>query len=249
MKDADNRAFSGNSFRGRKQHQARIRFFLLLFISLTVWTGCSNDRGDPLAAGDKSGSFGGSLVSGADGPNLAVTEQNRLGLCQEVFSQLYSVYLKAVPAVLTAPDIAGGVRVLGNYKGYTVVRDLTDVPDTLRNNRTLYFVLAVTFFDYSESGGLFLGGSAGYSTSTEKIGAEWEQRDILLSDGLAFAGNFSGSIEFENFLLPVDPAGGLIGVGASAGELSSHLLTGEVIITSGGQTFRFNPYLWTQAPE
>jgi len=233
----------------RKNPDTRLLIFALFLAAAALWAGCSSGRGDPLAAGDRAGDYGGLLISGADGPNLAVTDQNRLDLCQEVFSQLYSVYLKAVPAVITSPVVANGVRVLGNYKGYAVVRDLTDIPDSLENNQTLYFDLTVTFFDYSESGLLYIGGGVGCSTSMKKSGNQWLQEDLLLSDGLAFAGNFSGSIEFEDFLLPVDPAGGLISFDADEGVLGSHRLTGNVVIKSGDQTFRFNPYYQSPIPQ
>ncbi|HUU28458.1 MAG TPA: hypothetical protein VM123_11660 [archaeon] len=218
----------------------KLWILILAVAAAAIWAACSTNRSDPLSADLGTNDYGGSLNTGKDRPNLAVTEQNKLELCQEVFEQLYSSFLKGCGITANAPFPGEAVRITGNYNGYAVVNTQ---PDTLEVSQTIVSsTFEITYFNFSESGKLFFGGKIGFSGSWGKGGDSRVPDDILLGLGLVFAGYFSGSIEFENFSLPIDSTGKLIKVDASAFDLISHPAQGSVTIRSGSETFKFNPY-------
>ncbi|MFH1070959.1 MAG: hypothetical protein V1794_15175 [Candidatus Glassbacteria bacterium] len=219
------------SFLVRKNPDAKLWVFALLSAFAALWAGCSNERGDPLAAPGE----GGSLSAGRNGPNLAVNAQNQLALCQEAFEQLFGAYLKALLLRASAPTAGETVRFLGNYTGYALVGAVQDsAADSLAASLAAGSSFVVTFYDFSESGKLFIGGSIEYAGSLRE--------DLYLDNAIAFAGDYSGTMKFLNFRLPVDSSNNLFPVTATTEELLSHPAVGNVQITSGDYKVLFNPY-------
>lgn len=207
-----------------------ISIFTLLVIVAAGLSTCSANRVDPVAIGNKAGGFGGWLTSGADGPNQIVQNSNRLILSNGIFAQIYSAYEKSISALSPPPTWTNTVRFLGGHKGHAVVQIIDDTPDSLKNNTTFYYHLSITFYDYSDSRKFFIGGQISLLTLKKlNNNNKWVQEDILLEGGLVFAGDYSGSIEFESFLMLVNSA-------------SSHLISGNVVIRSGEEILSFNPY-------
>ena len=207
---------------------------------LIFFAACSGGRGDPTSTGGGTGDLGGSLSSGKNGTNIAVVDPNRLQFSLELLKELYPSFLKAISVTAAAPSSTNEIRVLGNFQGYAVA---ASVPDTSGSSITVN-QFEITYFDYSESGKIFFGGKVSYSGSFSKSGTIWiPGRMIFNSGGLAFAGSYSGTITFDNFRLFFDAAGATIDFITAPNEVICPLpLQGNLNITSGSGTLRFNPY-------
>ena len=215
---------------------------ILIFISLAYLTSCSNNRVDPVATENVAGDFGGWLASGGDGPNEIVEYGERLIFFQNIFTRFYGSFKKSLFPLAMAPSFINSVRVLGNSKGNFTVEYSDVIPDSLKNSSTNYYNLNMTFYDYSDDGRNYLGGKLSCSTSIKISTGGSEQADMLLDGGLVFAGDYTGSIEFDNFNALLHSDGKLVGLSPDSVDLSKHIVSGNIIIRSGDETFTFNPY-------
>ncbi|MFH1070958.1 MAG: hypothetical protein V1794_15170 [Candidatus Glassbacteria bacterium] len=231
----------GKAYYGRKKSVVKLRIFALLVAAAAVWTTCSKDRGDPLSVAGGTGDFGGSLASGKNGPNLAVTEQNKLEFCWAIFHELYPSFLKAVNGTAIVPISGDQVRILGTYTGYAIA----SLPPKTSGTSATVNGLELTYFDYSESGTIFLGGKAVYSGEFIKNDLSLvPNRFVLDTGGLVFAGKYSASVKFDDFRIFFDSWGVMINFITELDSVICFLpLQGDMFIESGDNSLLFfNPY-------
>jgi len=232
---------STRSFFERQESRIKPCFFALLFAAAAVWTTCSKDRGDPLSVAGGTGDFGGSLASGKNGPNLAVAEQNSLEFCWAIFHELYPSFLKAVNGTAIVPISGDQVRILGTYTGYAIA----SLPPKTSGTSVTVNDLELTYFDYSESGTIFLGGKAVYSGEFTKNDLSLIPKGFVIEKGeLAFAGSYSGTVKFDDFRIFFDSWGVMINFITELDSVICFLpLQGDMFIESGDNSLLFfNPY-------
>lgn len=198
--------------------------------------GCSENRGDPIAANVNEVSFGGSLVSGGNLANAAVTDQNKFTLSQDVFWQLYLSYVAALKQAGQAPE-TGTVRILGNFNGNAVVESQ---PIAIQpGNQTVIYDATITYNDYSQDGKLYLGGQVSFHGTWAEVANATLPVELRLDGGVAYAGGFEGTIEFIDFKLGIDSVGNLIPPGTAGSGFAAE---GRVLIVSSDQQLIVIPY-------
>jgi len=214
---------------------------LALAVAFSVFSAsCGSGRGDPTTTPGGTGDLGGSLASGKNGANLAVTDPNSLAFSLELFKDLYPSFLKAMSGTSIVPEAGGQVRILGGFTGYGIA---SLPPDTLGTSATING-LEITYYDYSEAGRIFMGGKVTFSGTFSKVGTRWvPTRVILNSGGLAFAGSYSGTVTFDSLRVFFDSQGALIDFIQEPDSVICPLpIQGNMFVNSGGGTLRFNPY-------
>ncbi len=210
----------------------RIKSLSLLLVFGVIFFACGEGRQDPTGI---DGGSGLTLTKGTGGPNLVVTLSNADSASQTINEAIFAALPKAAYAVALDPSITEPVRMMGDYSGYAVV----DGPGTMVETSTNYD-FKLTFYDYSDDGSIYFGGSLQYLSSIVDQG---EQKKIVYVNGeIKFAGLYTGFIKYNNFLLPIDGSENLISIFAPDSVLEDVLRGGTVTFNSGGNEFIFNPY-------
>ncbi len=205
-----------------------------------IVTACSQGRQDPFGPNDQGGSNGDYLTKGGDGPNLVITDDNKLSACQKIDEKVFALFFNAASALSTGPQKTGeAVRIFGTYWGYATVSGSTS---SNQDSTTFAYNLNLKLYDYSDSGSIYIGGNLQYASSGIFFHGKWVNTLILISDSIQFAGAYTGSIKFDGFRLPTDTLGQLISLFAPAIILKSVERQGFVTIKSGGNRFVLNPY-------
>ena len=217
----------------------KTEIILLVLIASGLLVGCSENRTDPLSAGLGTLDYGGALTMGQNRPNILVNEDNKWELCRDIFDEIFPSFEKSRLVHTTSPTSENTVRILGDYYGYAII----DSPaDTTISGETVTS-LKVTYYDYSEFGVIYIGGMIGFTGTVEKQGSRSVPKNIVLAGEVAFAGDYSGSIEFVNFQLFFDSEGELFDVVSEADSVLARLwCRGYVKIVSGDKKIWFNPF-------
>jgi len=222
----------------RRVKKTNSTWFLIYVLALgAALSACSEGREDPLGVGDEILTEG-KLTTAGDGPNLAVSSDNVLNACQAVNKNIFDIFLKASLAVAAASQAAGeSVRITGDYTGYAVVvgpTDLAGIPGAQG--------LKVTFYDYSDSGDVFIGGGLEYAGRLTAGSGKAGAKDLLVTGTIKVAGSYSGYFQFNGFLFPSDARGDLISIFAPNDVLLDISRRGSIRINSGDYTYFENPY-------
>ena len=176
----------------------RIRFLTFVLVLGVIVSACSEGREDPLGVGDEILTEG-KLSTDGDGPNLMINSENTLGACQTVNEVVFNTFIKTVLTRPAASETVEAVRIMGDYSGYLVV----DGSVTLSGTSLLYDI-KVTFFDYSDSGSVYIGGALSYVDFLKKVSDDWFSRDAKVTGLIKVAGPYSGYFQYNGFLLPAD---------------------------------------------
>ena len=199
-------------------------FLLMISVGLFFSFGCSDDNGGSPTGGDVNA---GSLSERSDVPNEPVTVDNVDQVVPEINTVAMNTYTKALtsvekPAASITTNLGGEVP--GEHSGKA---DVDGKVITKMSGLTLTGVdydVDVTYYDYSDDGELFLGGSVAY-TGTVKYDVDLHPTDIsvTMKGGLRFNGTYEGSEEFT-VTIKTDITG-------------TSTYEGTATITSAGKTF------------
>ena len=213
----------------------RIKSSSLLLVLGVVFLACSGGRQDPLGPVQGNGLTEGRLtMSGYYGPNVVVTRNNADSASQVIIAAVFTAFPKAADAAINRPSPNKWVRMTGDYQGYAVVDGVTEFAGTALNCN-----LEVTFYDYSDDGLFYFGGTLLYLGSIDRQGVT---KDIRVNDEIKFAGPYTGFIRFNSFLLAIDDQGNPISVFAPPEVTNKIIRSGSVTFNSGGNKFIFDPY-------
>ncbi len=210
----------------------RIKSLSLLLVLGVIFFACGEGRQDPTGI---DGGSGLTLTKGTDGPNLVVTLSNADSASQAINEAVFAALPKAAYAVARDPSIKEPVRMIGDYSGYAVV----DGPGIIVETSTNYD-FKLTFYDYSDGGSIYIGGSLQYLSSIVNQGDT--QKIVYVNGEIKFAGPYTGFIKYNNLLLPIDGSDNLISIFAPDPVLEYVLRGGSVTFNSGGNEFTLNPY-------
>ena len=210
----------------------RIKSLAFMLVLGVIFFACGEGRQDPTGI---DGGSGLTLTKGTDGPNLVVTLSNADSASQTINVAIFAALPKAAYAVISDPSITEPVRMMGDYSGYAVVDGSATMVET-----SMKYDFKLTFYDYSDDGSIYIGGSLQYVSSSVNQG---EQKKIVYVNGeIKFAGPYTGFIKYNNFLLPIDGSENLISIFAPDQVLEDVLRGGTVTFNSGGNEFKLNPY-------
>ena len=211
----------------------------LVLIASWLLVGCSENRTDPLSARLGTLDYGGALTMGQTRSNILVNEDNQYEFCRDIFDEIFPSFEKSRIMHTTSPTSENAIRILGNFYGYAISDSHAD---TTISGETVNS-LKVTYYDYSEFGVIFIGGKIGFSGTVEKRVNRIVPKNIVLNGKVAFAGDYSGSIEFVTFQMFFDSNGEMFDVVSEADSVLARLPhQGYVKITSGDETVWFNPF-------
>ena len=213
----------------------RIKSLSLLLVLWVIFFACGEGRQDPTGIDEGSGLTEGLLTKGTDGPNLVVTSTNLDSAIQTVNEAVFAALPKAAYTVARDPSITEPVRMMGDYSGYAVVDGSATMVGT-----SMKYDLKLTYYDYSDDGLIYLGGSLQYLSSMVDQGVLKKIVDV--KGEIKFAGPYTGFIKYNNFLLPIDGGENLISIFAPDSVLEDVLRGGSVTFNSGGNEFTLNPY-------
>ena len=214
---------------------SRIKSSSLLLVLGVIFLACSEGRQDPLGPVQGNGLTEGRLtMTGSYGPNVVVTRSNADSASQIIIEAVLTAFQKAVNAAVNRPSLTEWVRMTGGYQGYAVVDGSTELVETDLNCN-----LKVIFYDYSNDGLFYFGGSLQYLGSIDQQGVTG---NIRINDEIKFAGPYTGFIRFNNFLLAVDEQGNPVSVFAPPEVTNRIIRSGSVTFNSGGNKFIYDPY-------
>ena len=128
-------------------------------------------------------------------------------------------------------------KILGDFNGYTVVE--AQPISILTGAQRVMFNTTVTYYDYSTDGKLFMGGKVTFNGTWAEVNNITLPVDLRIDGGIAYAGDFSGTVEFINFNLGIDLEGALIPAGTPGTGFPAE---GSVIIVSSDNQLTVNPY-------
>ena len=211
---------------------SRIKSLAIMLVLGVIFFACGEGRQDPTGI---DGGSGLTLTKGTGGPNLVVTLSNADSASQVINEAVFTALPKAAYTVALDPSITEPVRMMGDYSGYAVVDGSATMVET-----SLKYDFKLTFYDYSDGGSIYIGGSLQYSSSFVDQGDT--QKIVYVNGEIKFAGTYTGFIKYNNFLLPIDGSENLISIFASDSVLEDILYGGSVTFNSGGNEFTLNPY-------
>lgn len=212
----------------------RIKSLFPMLILCLIFFACNKGRQDPLGPDPESGLTEGLLNKGTEEPNLVVTGSTLDTAIQVVNEAVFAALLKGADVVCFDLSMTEPVRQLGDYYGYMVAGGSATWADT-----TIDYSLKLTFYNYSDDGFIYLGGSTQFQSIMKTRGVT---KNVLAEGKIKFAGPYAGFITYNNFMLPTDEAGNLISIFASDDVLMHTPRYGTVTVDSGENTFNLNPY-------
>ncbi len=210
-------------------------------LTLALMAACGGDRGDPVSTGQNATGYGGSLTLGASRANTPVSEATSLPICQILNSELYGLFLRTLNGIANTQQTVDSIpvtRISGRYSGYVQARGYMDLRD---DNKTSDFDMRLTFYDFSDSGFVFMGGELNFKGYVAD-GASYKIFRLVISDGLEFAGNYKGAVEYNTMRLPINVCETLTRVDARFMELKDFPNEGSQTLIHGDTRIRFNPY-------
>ena len=216
-------------------------FTLILFAAFAA---CGNGREDPLVS--EIDTAEGRLTLGVDGPNELVTPSNGLSALQSIDEVLFKVYAKSTASLSYYSNLEASVRMDGNYSGYALVTGGV----TAAGPKISYY-FSLIYFDYSDAGYHFFGGTQQYSGNVEMLNSIALIKKVVVNGEVEFAGLYKGSAAFENFPLPIDSTNTLVSLFDlydEYGEPKFPNWFGKVTFDSNGQNFSLWPYPSSKKP-
>lgn len=200
---------------------------VLAFLVLSAFLAFSCSKNDDSSTGPSGGgnSNSGSLSTHSSGKNLVVTQANVDSVSDIVTETTYEVFGKALQAAGTglakpAIDIPLSGTVEGTVSGHATVSGKC-VYSTDYSSETFNFTC--TFYDYSDDGILFYGGSIVY-TGNFTMGQDTEVYNLTFKGGVKFNGAYAGTQDFTTTYV--------VNMRTSSVSIQSTINT-----TSGGKTF------------
>ncbi|MBW7997631.1 MAG: hypothetical protein FVQ81_13845 [Candidatus Glassbacteria bacterium] len=179
---------------------------------------------------------------------MAVDESNRYRATQFFFEDIRGHFNKTL-AIITHSDTSEAIRVMGNHNGYALARALVGTDTT-----AVPAVLVEYVNYYSETGMLFYAGGLELFGEWRYIGGAKRMSKFIVRGTTDISGDYACQLTFENFHMALAPNGlvlnmqAMIDSVAKYGPTNSLPLAGTVIITSGSETIRFNPYFFDYGP-
>ncbi|MFA6471260.1 MAG: hypothetical protein WCU00_04380 [Candidatus Latescibacterota bacterium] len=199
-------------------------FLGFVILSVFLAASCSdNEDSSTTGPGTSGNSTAGSLATHA-GTNFKVTEANVDSVSETVTETTYEVFGKALAAAgsaktaKTAIDIPLSGTANGSVSGHASVSGKYVVSS---DYNTITYNFTCTFYDYSDDGKLYYGGSIVY-TGTWVMSTE--AYNLTFRGGLKFNGAYEGTQDFTTTYV----------YNMSAGSVNIQSTTST---TSGGQTF------------
>ena len=241
---------------------------MILAMSAVLLVGaCSKGGSDPLASGA-------SPLSGQNLANETVTQSTSLVLYMAILNQLFDSYSKGLNAVAVYDRPSEAVNFLGNSTGRasatigipkdtastpeetaSMSEDSTTVPvdiyyDIGDTTSTIVPNLTINFTNFSNTGKLFFTGTFTFEAYW-KVSSQATYLDSLIIEGSAdFAGDFAGSIVFDNAHVGLDGNGHLVDLSERANDsegdfpyIGLYNIFGMVTIYSGEQRINLYPQL------
>ena len=213
------------------------RLLAIMLVSGVVLTACSGSRNDPLGPGD-SEPVPGRLSKGANGPNRVVTLANSDSVFQELNEELFTAYLKGLSTLSAHPELDETIRVNGWHSGYAEVDGSLAPSDT-----AIAFEFGLTFYDYSDSASIFIGGNMQFHGRASLVNQELRPRSLFAEGEFQFAGLYNGSVEYHFFLIITEEnSGTLMSIFTPDSILSYYHNQGYLTFESGGSSFFLQPY-------
>lgn len=215
----------------------RIKSLSLLLVLGVIFFACGKSSQDPLGVDQGNDlSEEGRLTTtlGSNGPNLVVTWSNADSACQTINEAVFTIFPKAGFAASNRPVMTEPVRMNGDYNGYAIVDGTSELVGKITN-----YDLKAIFYDYSDDGLIYFGGSLRFQGPIDKQGVI---QDLHLNDEIKFAGPYRGFIEYNHFKIPIDNMGNMISIYEPCEIIAKIDRAGNVIFRSGGNIFPKNPY-------
>jgi len=216
---------------GRESVKRKL-FAMLLMVCIAIFfiPGCSkDDDGDKSPTGGGGGSSSAGSLAEHAGANTVVTETNADQVTTEINSTAWEVFGRAMStasygkaAADVTTNLKGDVAGLKNGKATVNGKMITKMSGMTATGVDYDFTC--TFYDFSDDGELYLGGSLSYEGSA-KYGSNYqlESYTITVKGGLKFNGQYSGSEDFTT-TVKIESAG-------------NYSYEGTTTVTSGGKTF------------
>ncbi|MCE5272138.1 hypothetical protein LLH00_12750 [bacterium] len=221
----------------------------LTFLSVTVLfllavaCGGSDNPNSP----DNENNLDGSLTMGGSRDNQTVSELTRNTVCQDIFSMVYRSYVQAARELMVDAEYGTKtVRVSADMYGYAVTPGFTELSGNTLDGVKFKFELA--YNDFTDDGHLYLGGKLKFDGTMKFRGDYWVPKTLYISQSTDFAGDYKGSIQFNDLRLPLDSLGRLVAVTAEDTVLRQYPVDGSVNLKSGSNTFRYNPFYRVYRP-
>lgn len=200
--------------------------------AVLVFGACSSGGTDPLAT-----SPDGSSLSGQNLANATVIEDNSIEFYMLILDQLYNTYLKGLNGTSGFSSSGQTVNFLGNFSGNAFA-----TADTQGISVDLVPELTIEYKNFSNTGRLFFAGTVNYPNIYRSTGGDLVLHSLKLNGTVEFAGDYAGSVTFENMRVGLEPTGQPVDLILRAENPEWTLpLEGVVIVTSGGEVVRFHP--------
>jgi len=213
-----------------------IKSLSLMLVLCLISFACSKGNQDPLGIDQENELPEGRLTTalGSYGPNVVVSWSNADSASQTINEMVFTVFQKAADAFSGRPSMSEPVRMNGDYNGYAVVDGTSELV-----GKTVNFELKAIFYDYSDDGSIFIGGSLRYQGP---IDVHRVTHDTRVNDEIKFAGPYGGFVRYNNLLLHTDEQGNLVSIFSPASVTNDLPRSGTVTYNSGENNFTLNPY-------
>ncbi|HUU28941.1 MAG TPA: hypothetical protein VM123_14110 [archaeon] len=186
-----------------------------------IFTACSDKNNDITAVNERLPG-GGSLTMGSGGQNATVTESNAGQVSEIVLAPVISAFSKGYASLATGILLAATVQIEGNSYGFA------EISGTISSNQPpADFNFSAKFYDFSEDGNIYLGGSLQFTGSLAfNIQTHEVYTTVKISGEISFAGLYNGSIKYDDLEIIAD-RNGLVSV------------RGNISVSSGETSFDF----------
>ena len=213
-----------------------VKSLSLILVLGAIFSACNKGRQDPLSVDQENELPEGRLTTtlGSDGPNVVVSRSNADSASQTINEAVFTVFQKAVYAATSRPVMTEPVRMNGDYNGYAVVDGTSELV-----GKTVNYELKAIFYDYSDDGLIYIGGSLRYQGPIDVQGVT---HDTRVNNEIKFAGPYGGFIRYNNLLLHTDEQGNLVTIFSPVSVTNNLPRSGTVTYNSGENNFTLNPY-------
>ncbi len=205
-------------------------FVMLLMVCIAIFfvSGCSKkDDGGGSPTGGGSSSDG--SLSEHTGANTVVTESNVDQVTTEINNVALSVFGRAMQTAFYGKAVTNEtINLRGDVIGIQSGKAAVSGKIINKMDFTAYvgtdYDFTCTFFDFSDDGELYFGGSLLYKGSAKYSKTTLESRTIIIKGGMKFNGKYSGTEDFTTTVTAI----------ISTGKTTYN---GATTVTSGGKAF------------